>query len=171
VPSIRLLLLLVAALLMGIALPFHATDALAQQPPNIEEQALSIEKQLLCPQCTSKRLDVCELAICDDMRREIREQLAEGRNSDQILFYFQNRYGQRVLADLPKEGFNLVLFGWVGASLLLMGGGGALFLFRLRASGRAYRAKHPTPNAPAPQTDDEDAWLDTELDASEEGDR
>ena len=123
---------------------------------------------MLCPQCTNERLDVCNIAICIDMRREIREQLVEGRNSDEILFYFQNRYGQRILADIPKEGFNLVLFGWVGASVLLMGLGGAYFLFRLRASGRAYRVAQSsaTKSAP-PSVDPDEAWLDAELDASE----
>ena len=161
-PSARPLSLLVATLLAAAVFTVVANEARAQEPPNLDEQALSIEKQLLCPQCTNERLDVCSIAICIDMRREIREQLIDGRNSDEIIFFFQSRYGQRVLADLPKEGFNLVLFGWVGASLLLMGLGGAFFLFRLRAAGRAHRAAS---EAPAPQTDGDDAWLDAELDA------
>lgn len=169
--NLRARSLLATALFATLALALLADEVRAQQPPNLDEQALSIEKQLLCPQCTNERLDVCNIAICIDMRRQIREQLIEGRNSDEILFYFQNRYGQRILADIPKEGFNLVLFGWVGSSILLMGLGGAFFLFRLRASGRAYRAEHATSDAPAPQTDVDDAWLDAELDASDEGDR
>lgn len=156
--------LLAAILLAAAAFAFVTDDARAQEPSNLDEQALSIEKQLLCPQCTNERLDVCNIAICIDMRREIRAQLIDGRNSDEIIFFFQNRYGQRILADLPKEGFNLVLFGWVGASLLLMGLGGAFFLFRLRAAGRAHGAALPAGAAPAAQPDDE-AWLDTELDA------
>ena len=169
--SSRTLTLLATALLAAIAFALVADEVRAQEPANLDEQALSIEKQLLCPQCTNERLDVCNIAICIDMRREIREQLIEGRNSDEIIFFFQNRYGQRILADIPKEGFNLVLFGWVGTSLLLMSLGGAFFLFRLRAAGRAYRAALPTSNAPAPTTDD-DAWLDAELDSTiDEGGR
>jgi len=171
VPSARPRSLLLATLLAA-AFALGANETSAQEPPNLDAQALSIERQLLCPQCTNERLDVCNIAICIDMRRQIREQLIDGRNSDEIIFFFQNRYGQRILADIPKEGFNLVLFGWVGASLLLMSIGGAFFLVRLRAAGRAYRAALPTSNAPAPQTDDDDAWLDAELDAaSDKGDR
>jgi len=167
----RLLPLLATALLAALAFALVADEVRAQEPANLDAQALSIEKQLLCPQCTNERLDVCNIAICIDMRREIREQLIEGRNSDEIIFFFQNRYGQRILADIPKEGFNLVLFGWVAASLLLMSFGGAFFLFRLRAAGRAYRAALATSDAPAPTTDD-DAWLDAELDSTtEEGGR
>jgi len=103
----------------------------AQTSDNNEAQALSIEKQLLCPQCTNERLDICSIQICVDMRKEIREQLQDGRNSDEIIFYFQNRYGQRILADLPRSGFNIVLFGWVLTSIILVTLGGSYSLFRL----------------------------------------
>ena len=111
----------------------------AQTASNNEEQALSIEKQLLCPQCTNERLDICSIQICIDMRKEIREQLQDGRNSDEIIFYFQNRYGHRVLADLPRSGFNIILFGWVLASILLVILGGGYSLFRLNQKGNADR--------------------------------
>jgi len=131
--------------------------------PALEERSLGIERQLLCPQCTNKRLDVCELAICIDMREQIREQLVQGRTNDEIIFFFSNRYGQRVLADIPKEGFNLVLFGWVGGSLVLVAGGGLLFLLQLRRSGRAYRAAHASPTATDADSAEDEAWLEREL--------
>ena len=147
-----------------LAVPATTGSALAQElPPELERRALSIEQQLLCPQCTNKRLDVCELAICIDMREQIREQLAQGRTNDEIIFFFSNRYGQRVLAEIPREGFNLVLFGWVGGSILLVAAGGALFLIQLRRSGRATRAARARAGeAPTPRSDD-DAWLEAEL--------
>jgi cytochrome c-type biogenesis protein CcmH/NrfF len=164
VRSRRKLSLLAATFLAALTFALVANEASAQEPSNLDEQALSIEKQLLCPQCTNERLDVCNIAICIDMRLSIREQLIDGRNSDEIIFFFQNRYGQRILADIPKEGFNLVLFGWAGASLLLMSAGGGFFLFRLRSAGRAYQATLAATDQPAPQADD--AWLDAELGAN-----
>jgi len=131
--------------------------------PELEERALGIERQLLCPQCTNKRLDVCELAICIDMRQQVREQLMQGRTNDEIIFFFSNRYGQRVLADIPREGFNLVLFGWVGASFLLMTVGGALFLLQLRRTGRAHRAAQAASGRSEGATSEDEAWLDEEL--------
>jgi cytochrome c-type biogenesis protein CcmH len=151
-------------LAVGVALLGNTGTAHAQElSPELEERALNIERQLLCPQCTNKRLDVCELAICIDMREQIRDQLVEGRTNDEIIFFFSNRYGQRVLAEIPREGFNLVLFGWVGGSLLLVAGGGALFLLQLRRSGRAYRAAHTGGEAIPAGNEDDDAWLDAEL--------
>lgn len=113
---------------VGVGLP----TAQAQEVES--EQQLVIERQLLCPQCINERLDQCELPICEDMRTIIRQQLAEGTPPDQIVFFFRARYGERVLADLPREGFNLLLFGWVAGSLLLMGGGGGWALWRMRRS-------------------------------------
>jgi len=111
---------------LGVGLP----TAHAQEVES--EQQLAIERQLLCPQCVNERLDQCELPICEDMRMIIRQQLAAGTPPDQIVFFFRARYGERVLADLPREGFNLLLFGWVAGSLLLMGAGGGWALWRMR---------------------------------------
>ena len=152
-------LALAAAALAGVAL---AAAALAGAPPakqvraqDVEGQALDIEQRLLCPQCTNKRLDVCELPICEDMRALIREQLAAGDSADDIVRFFSNRYGERVLAELPKSGFNLLLFAWVGSSMLLVVLGGGWMLLRLRRSA--------TP-APASSLDAaEERWLDHQL--------
>ena len=70
------------------------------------------------------------------MRATIREQLAAGTPPDQIVFFFRARYGDRVLAQLPREGFNLLLFGWVAGSLALVAAGGGFALFRMRRSAR-----------------------------------
>jgi cytochrome c-type biogenesis protein CcmH len=136
------LALAVAALTVAVLAASDGHRAEAQEPPSeaeLEAQALQIERQLLCPQCTNKRLDVCELAICQDMKQVIRDRLAAGDEPDDIIFAFSARYGDRVLAELPREGFNLILFGWVGGSILAVGALGALFLWRLRrgASPRA----------------------------------
>jgi len=105
-----------AALLLALSLAVTA-PAQAQAPSSdIERRALEIEKQLLCPQCTNKRLDTCEITICLNMRAEIRRQLESGADTEEVLAFFEDRYGQRVLAELPKDGFNLWLWAWVIAS-------------------------------------------------------
>ena len=146
------------AALLAIAPPGEGSAS----APDPEAQALQLERQLLCPKCTNLRLDHCELQVCHDMRREIRDQLAAGANNDDVLLFFSTRFGDRVLADLPRSGFNLVLFGWVGGSILLVGLGGGMMLWRLRRSAR------PLAAAGAPSEVDE-RWLDEQLDAGAEG--
>ena len=141
-----------AAAVLALAGEAQSPRAHAQ---DLEAQALQIERQLLCPQCTNKRLDVCELPICVDMRALIQERLAAGATADDILLFFSNRYGERVLADLPRSGFNLVLFGWVGGSLLLVLLAGGAVLLRLRRSA--------SPVAVGALDAEEERWLDEQL--------
>ncbi len=128
---------------------------------DFEAQALQIEQQLMCPRCINVRLDHCELTICQDMRAEIRDQLTAGRGGDDILLYFQDRFGDAVLADLPREGFNLWLFGWVGGSVLFVAALGAAALWRMRRGATL---------APAGALDARDErWLDEQLRDGGEG--
>lgn len=142
---------LLTALVAALQLDVLRVDA---QTGDIEAQSLAIERKLLCPQCTNLRLDVCETQICIDMRAVIRQRLQQGQSEQEIIDYFTGRYGERVLADIPREGFNLVLFGWVGGSILLVAVLGAFVLFRLRRTATS---------APATFTEAEDRWLDDQL--------
>lgn len=153
----RALLAAVMSLLVVLAAAWLAQERAAAQTP--DAVALGIERQLLCPQCTNLRLDVCDTQICVDMRAAIRERLARGESEQQIIDYFTGRYGQRVLADVPATGFNLVLFGWVGASLALVAAVGALVLVRLRRSARVTDAMGAAGTLDAPT----EQWLDEQI--------
>lgn len=150
--AILLAVPLVALTLMLLADGARAPQANAQ---DLDAQALAVERELLCPQCTNERLDVCELAICRDMKRVIRERLEAGDSPDSIIRFFSDRYGQRVLADLPRSGFNLVLFGWVGGSVVLMALAAAVVLTWMR------RSASPAPSAAL--DDAGERWLDEQL--------
>jgi cytochrome c-type biogenesis protein CcmH/NrfF len=121
---------------------------------DIDATALRIERKLLCPQCTNLRLDVCDTQFCADMRAEIRSRLERGESEQQIIDSFTDLYGLEVLADVPRRGFNLLLFGWVGASLLAVAAFGMLVLRRLRHTA--------TPRLAALDARDEQ-WLDEQL--------
>jgi len=133
---------------------FGGSAARAEAQSALDARALEIERQLLCPQCTNLRLDVCETQICIDMRAVIRERLEQGQSDAQIIEYFTGRYGDRVLADVPREGFNLWLFAWVGASMVLVAALGVYVLLHLRRTA--------TP-MPADQPSDDERWLDDQI--------
>ena len=148
---------------------FCASSASAQTPvpartPS-DAQQLAIERQLLCPQCVNERLDVCALAICVDMKRQVREQLIAGRTSDEIILFFVTRYGPKVRAELPREGFNLVLFGWVGGAIALSGLAAAYALYTMRRdSQRRHAMRRTVLDAPT-----DDRWVDDLLDEAPPG--
>jgi cytochrome c-type biogenesis protein CcmH/NrfF len=125
-----------------------------------DAMALRVERKLLCPQCTNLRLDVCDTQFCADMRAEIRARLQRGESEEQIIDTFTDLYGLEVLAEVPRRGFNLVLFGWVVGSLLLVASVGGLVLRRLRRTA-----------APQPGVLDarDEQWLDEQLAAPRDG--
>lgn len=110
------------------------------QERSVEEQAQQVERQLLCPTCTNERLDVCGLAICRDMKRIIRERLEAGSTPDDIILFFETRYGPKVRAELEPEGFNLWLYGWLVATTGAVAVLGGWFLLRLRRAARPAEA-------------------------------
>ncbi|MQC16793.1 MAG: hypothetical protein DWG82_01000 [Chloroflexi bacterium] len=139
-----------------------ASRASAQVPPT-EEQALAVEQQLLCPVCTNERLDVCSIAICRDMKQIIRERLEAGSTPDDIILYFETRYGPKVRAHLEPRGFNLWLYGWIAASTGAVALAGGWFLYRLRRGAPSTAVVAEADNAP------DDAWLDAQI--AEDDDR
>lgn len=155
----RLTAWVLVVVLLLLVLPAAAPTRVFAEGPE-QERLLSIERRLLCPQCTNLRLDVCETQLCFDMRAQIRERVAAGESDQQIVGYFTGRYGQRVLADVPARGFNLVLFGWVGGAIVLVGAAGAYALYTMRRdSDRRHLAR-------AAATPGDDRWVDDLLDDS-----
>ena len=144
--------------------PAASPTGVPGRPLATDAQALMVEQQLLCPVCTNERLDVCSMAICNDMKQLIRERLAAGSTPDDIILFFETRYGPKVRAELPKAGINLVLFGWVGGALVLTGLAAVYALCSLRRDSRRRVAR--TSAAPPPT---DDRWVDALVDEAAEG--
>jgi len=101
--------------------------ALAQDTnPPTDDEVNAIASQLYCPVCESTPLDVCPTEACKDWREQIRVMLSEGKTEDEILQYFEDQYGARVLAEPPKQGFYWLIYLLPPALILI----GAIFLFR-----------------------------------------
>lgn len=112
--ALVLVLLLALGSLAARSQIVHADD------PELQERSLRIERQLSCPTCTNLRLDVCELPICQDMRRLIRERLEAGDDEGRIMGYFVDRYGDRVLLAPPQGGVHLA--AWLLPAAVVLAG-------------------------------------------------
>lgn len=154
VPRAVALASIAATFLVAFALT-TAPEARAQVPAT-EEQALAIERQLNCPICVNERLDACGRAICQDMKRIIRERLEAGSSPDDIILFFETRYGPSVRAQLEPRGFNLWLYGWIIGSTAAVAVLGGWFLLGLR------RNAQPVP-VPPPAEAPDDSWLDAQI--------
>jgi len=85
--------------------------AIAQQEqPVSDDDVNEIAKQLYCPVCENIPLDVCGTQACAQWRDLIREKLDQGWNEEEIKVYFVQQYGDRVLAEPPRRGFNWLVY-------------------------------------------------------------
>ena len=82
--------------------------------------------ELICPCGCGKMLDVCEMESAREMRVLIGEMIDEGQDKDQIISYFVNQYGERVLAAPSKRGFGLT--AWVVPFIVIGLGVGIIYL-------------------------------------------
>jgi len=112
-------ILLLSILFTGVALAQNNT-------PPTDDEVNAIAHKLYCPVCENTPLDVCPTDACKDWRELIRTMLADGKTEGQILQYFENQYGARVLAEPPKEGFYWLVYLLPPAIILV----GAVVLFR-----------------------------------------
>lgn len=105
-------------------------------------------KDVFCPVCESTPLDVCPTKACADWRELIRAQLAEGKTPAEIHEYFARQYGDGVLADPPKRGFNLIL--WVLPVIGVAVGGVLFFRYvrHLRQEGEGVATAVPATPSP-----------------------
>lgn len=134
-------------LLPGVLLAFLAVlSACSTASQDLEIVAQGIDQSLMCPICPSETIDQSQTEIAEQMRRTVRERLAEGESRDDVLRFFVERYGEGILAAPPKSGFNLL--AWLVPPLALLIGGGALALV-LRAMRREHRLAAEVPSTSA----------------------
>lgn len=108
--------------LLALLLPLSNTAR--AQSPEFDDDVRKVAKKLNCPTCSGRNLADCPTETCLQWKSEIRAQLDSGKSSDEVLEYFQSRFGTTVLQEPPKAGNTLAL--WlvpVGAALMLLGGG------------------------------------------------
>lgn len=76
----------------------------------------------------------------DTMTTLIEQKLAQGESQEEIIQAFIARYGEKVLAEPPKRGFNLT--AWLLPFVAILGGGGVIYILLKQwvRRGRRYQA-------------------------------
>lgn len=94
-------------LLIALAL---VPPARAQDRVISDDEVNAVAQNLYCPVCPNTPLDVCETQACQDWRAEIRTQLSSGWSEEEVMAYFVERYGERVLAEPERGGFTSLIW-------------------------------------------------------------
>lgn len=110
------------SLLIALAwLPIAVCAQIAQplpEDPVANKRAMLLAEELRCLVCQNQTIADSHAELAVDLRRQIREQIAQGRSDRQILDYMVDRYGDFVLYRPPVKGTTLIL--WFGPLLLLV---------------------------------------------------
>ncbi len=99
--------------------------AVAQTPAPLDDEVHDIAKQMNCPTCAGRNLADCPTETCAQWKQEIGAQLQAGKTSQEVLDYFEARFGPTVMQEPPKEGAVLAL--WVVPVLGALGSGGGRY--------------------------------------------
>ncbi len=123
-PSAALLIAVVIAVVIALLGMLLAPAALHAAPAPVpvlsadqEQRADKLAHGLRCLVCQNQTLAESNAPLALDMRRLIRDQLAEGRTDAQIMRFFQDRYGDFVRYDPPFKPATWLL--WLGPFALL----------------------------------------------------
>ena len=138
--------------------------ALAQGPqplpedPVANKRAVHLAEQLRCLVCQNQSIAESNAELAVDLRRQIREQIAQGKTDAEIADYMVERYGDFVLYRPPVKATTLLL--WFGPPLLLVIGIAVLVGFVRRRRERI---------AQRPLSDDERREAERLLQGTESG--
>jgi cytochrome c-type biogenesis protein CcmH len=123
-----------AVVLLAFSLGVRAQD------PALERRVSHLAHELRCLVCQNQSLAESNAPLAQDLRNQIREQIAAGKSDQDVVDFMVQRYGDFVLYRPPFKASTFFL--WAGPFLFLVLG--LFFLFRLLRNRRV----------PAPQLTD-----------------
>jgi cytochrome c-type biogenesis protein CcmH len=123
--------LVVGALLLA-ALACAKEAAPAADDPALEARMLRVAAELRCLVCQNQTIADSHAGLAEDLRRDIREQLARGATDEQVVQYMTDRYGDFIRYRPPLRGSTALL--WLGPGVLLVVGLAVLVLVLRRRS-------------------------------------
>jgi cytochrome c-type biogenesis protein CcmH len=113
----RPLFMLLAALAMMVAI-WSYLMFVVPKPMTLDQHVNNVASQLRCPICQGESVADSPAEIAQQMREVIRQQIQEGRSDQEIVQYFESRYGeQNIIWSPPWQGFTLLI--WIVPMVLL----------------------------------------------------
>lgn len=86
--------------------------------PVTEQRLISISEEMRCLVCQNESLAGSRSDLANDLRREIRTLIKEGKTDDQIRAFMVERYGDFVLYRPPVKPITWLL--WIGPFVILV---------------------------------------------------
>jgi len=128
----RILTGFIIALFSSVLLANEATP-LAEDPV-VEQRLISISEEMRCLVCQNESLAGSRSDLAQDLRREIRSLIKEGKTDSEIRAFMVERYGDFVLYRPPVKPITWLL--WIGPFVLLIAGIAALLQYLRRRNSQ-----------------------------------
>ena len=129
--AFRSLVVFLCVLCVSVVNPVFAKEAapLAQDEA-VEKRLVDISSELRCLVCQNESLAGSHAELANDLRREIRSMIKDGKSDREIMDFMVARYGDFVRYRPPLKGSTLLL--WFGPGLFMIGGIAGLLLYLRR---------------------------------------
>ena len=121
---------LVIASIFILQLSYANDAAPLADDPVAEQRLISISEEMRCLVCQNESLAGSRSDLANDLRREIRTLIKEGKSDEQIRSFMVERYGDFVLYRPPVKPITWLL--WIGPFVILLIGIGFLFSYLRR---------------------------------------
>ncbi len=134
-----------------------ATPALAQDVVGVErsdDRAMILGKKIRCPVCQGTPISESPSKSAQDMMKQLRRLVAEGKSDAEIIDWFKARYGEWAILEPSREGFNLVV--WLLPIVALAGG---VAFWRMNIGGGAKASSAPESVDDSEEASSEDPYL------------
>ena len=132
---------LLAPLTILAAAPSAPKAEAGSASADLDEQVRDVASGLRCVVCQNLSVADSPSDLAKEMRNLIRELLQQGKSREEIKKYFVSRYGDFVLLEPPKRGFNLLVWGLPFVALVV--GACGVYLVAKRWTQRGHQATPP----------------------------
>lgn len=98
----------------------------------VEKRLINIAEELRCLVCQNESLAGSHADLAEDLRREVRTLITQGKTDQEVKDFLVSRYGDFVLYRPPVKPTTWLL--WIGPFLFLIAGVAALVIYLRRRS-------------------------------------
>lgn len=105
---------------LGLTLAALLAASTARAAQDLQDREMALAGQLRCVVCQNQTVAESRAPMAEDMRREIRTQLKEGRSDAEVVAFFEQRYGAFVRYNPPWKPSTWLL--WCGPFVAALGG-------------------------------------------------
>lgn len=138
----------------GTAFASAANEAATAADPVAEKRLQKLSEELRCLVCQNQTIADSNAELAQDLRREVRAMIKEGKSDKEIVDFMVVRYGDFVLYRPPVKGITLLLWGGP-VGLMLLG----LFVLQRYLRRRTQRINTETQPLSADESSRADALL------------